>query len=325
MVDAFMTTSPFISMIICTRNRANQLRQVLDSVSNMHIPPGLRWEFLVIDNGSTDNTADVVASFADRLPIRCVREDVPGLSNARNRGVSEANGTYICWTDDDVILDPNWLAAYVDAFEKHPEAVIFGGRVIPVLEGPTPAWFQRSMHIWPLSSITATRDFGDAELALDFKKGINPWGANFAVRTAEQKKYRYNPHLGVAPTHKRTGEEVDVMYKMVQAGASGWWVPGSKVLHQIPLKRQSLAYIYEYCYQAGETFAFVQAHAPGNNHYYVNGTPPDTSLSRLRLYRRALVKALTYGVKTLFGAEDRFFYLGQFAYYWGAASYTPEG
>lgn len=319
-----MNTQPFISMIICTRNRANQLRQVLESASKMLIPQGLDWEFLVVDNGSMDNTAEVVASFAGRLPIRCVRENVPGLSNARNRGVQEARGKYICWTDDDVILDNQWLAAYVDSFNKHPEAVIFGGRVIPVLEEPIPAWFRGAMDIWPLSSITATRDFGDAEIPLDFKRGINPWGANFAVRTQEQKQYLYNPQLGVAPTHKRTGEEVDVMYKMLQAGATGWWVPGTKVLHQIPLKRQSLSYIYEYCYQAGETFAFVQANYPGNNHYYVNGTPPDCSLSRLRLYRRAFFKAIKYAVKTLLGAKDRFFYLGQFAYYWGAASYKTK-
>ncbi|MCB4811369.1 glycosyltransferase family 2 protein [Methylovorus menthalis] len=310
-----------LTVIVCTRNRAKSLAKFLDSATALHTPEGLNWEFIIVDNGSSDNTMEVVASFADRLPIRCVREETPGLSNARNCGVREAQGAYICWTDDDVILDTEWLVSYAESFRKHPEAVIFGGRVIPVLEAPTPTWFKNAMAVWPLNSITATRDFGDEEIPLDFKKGLNPWGANFAVRTAEQKQHLYNPQLGVAPTHKRTGEEVDVMYKMVQKGASGWWVPGSKVLHQIPLKRQSLAYIYEYCYQAGETFAFIRAHYPSDNHYFINGTPPDYSLSRFRFYRRALMKGFCYILATLIRTNQRFYYLGKFAYYWGAASY----
>jgi len=104
-----------VTAIICTRNRATQLSQVLESASHLVVPPGLSWEFIVVDNGSSDNTADVVRRYAGRLPLRIVREEIPGLSNARNRGVAEARGDYICWTDDDVRLDPNWLAAYAAA------------------------------------------------------------------------------------------------------------------------------------------------------------------------------------------------------------------
>ena len=99
-----------VTVIICTRNRALQLASVLDSACKLIVPPGLTWEFVVVDNGSADGTADVVTRYVDRLPIRCVREETPGLSNARNRGVEAANGEYICWTDDDVVIDPEWLA-----------------------------------------------------------------------------------------------------------------------------------------------------------------------------------------------------------------------
>lgn len=309
-----------ITVIICTRNRASQLREVLNSAAAMKVPQGLQWEMIVVDNGSTDNTPDVVKEFIDRLPIFTVSEITPGLSNARNCGVRAAKGAYICWTDDDVIIDENWLNAYSEAFKRHPEGIIFGGRIIPVLDQPTPSWFESAMAIWPLSSIVAARDFGNADLPLDFKSGINPWGASFAVRAKEQKQHLYNPELGVSPTHKRTGEEVDVMYKMVKAGASGWWVPEAKVFHKIPLKRQSLSYIYEYCYQAGETFQYVRKHYPDDNHYLINGIPPDYKLTRLRLYRRSFSKLLSCIFAYIRFSPKRFYYFGLFAYYLGAAS-----
>jgi len=106
----------FVSVVVCTRNRADQLGEFLQSAAGLTVPPGLAWELIIVDNGSSDHTAEVVESFASQIPVRCVREDKAGLSNARNRGVDEAKGDYICWTDDDVKLDPKWLSAYVAAF-----------------------------------------------------------------------------------------------------------------------------------------------------------------------------------------------------------------
>jgi hypothetical protein len=77
-----------ITVIICTRNRAPQLRQALESAARLRVPDDLKWELVVVDNGSSDGTAEVAASFKSRLPVRVIREETPGLSNARNRGVA---------------------------------------------------------------------------------------------------------------------------------------------------------------------------------------------------------------------------------------------
>ena len=130
----------FVTIAICTRNRAILLKRAMDTIVALIIPDGIEWELIVVDNGSTDNTAEVIASYKDNLPIRYVFEPLAGLSNARNRAVAEAKGDYICWTDDDVLLDRAWLLKYHDAFVRFPEIVFFGGPIRPIFEGECPAW-----------------------------------------------------------------------------------------------------------------------------------------------------------------------------------------
>jgi glycosyltransferase involved in cell wall biosynthesis len=251
-----------ISVVICTRNRAGPLGVLLESMTRLDIPAGLRWELLIVDNGSTDGTAAVVESFAARLPVRCVREDKAGLSNARNRGVAEALGRYICWTDDDVAIDGGWLAAYAAAFAMHPEAAVFGGRIYPKLDAPTPRWFARLLDRWPLNGIVAARDFGDEPVQLDFSCDLVPWGANFAVQTAEQRQHPFDPQLGVSPNQRRSGEETQSMFEILSSGAVGWWVPDSKVFHLYPTRRQTRTYFYEHFVSIGEAQAYLDRNYP---------------------------------------------------------------
>jgi len=247
-----------VTVIICTRNRSSQLAVVLRSAQDMAIPKGIDWELLVVDNGSSDNTAETVESFRNALPIRYVREDVVGLSSARNRGVREARGDYICWTDDDVMIHPGWLLAYVRAFERYPEASIFGGKVLPRLEAPTPKWFAKFKDVPPITAVLAKRDFGPEALPVSIEGGRIPFGANYALRACEQRRHLYDLNLGASPNHRRTAEEIQVIRKLLDQGCSGWWVPDAKVDHIIPAQRQSIRYIFQYYYSAGETWALFR-------------------------------------------------------------------
>lgn len=228
--------------------------RVLGTMERME-KPGEAWEILIVDNGSTDHTAEVVESFADSLPIRRIHEPVPGLSHARNRGLAEARGRYICWTDDDVLIDPGWLRAYVEAFRRHPDACFFGGRVAPVFDGDVPGWVDGNRDL--LRFLMAERDLAPTEVA--FERGCVdlPYGANFAVRTAEQRHFRYDPELGVAPGRQRLGEETAVLLAMLEAGGRGIWVPSATVRHVIPAGRLTPAYVASYFRSAGETWAFL--------------------------------------------------------------------
>ncbi|WP_096788019.1 glycosyltransferase [Rhodobacter sp. CZR27] len=243
-----------LSIVLCTRNRAEQLGRTLRTAERMQ-RPAADWEILIVDNASTDRTAEVVAAFSGRLPIRRILEPVPGLSHARNRGLSEAQGRYICWTDDDVLVDRGWLAAYADAFRRHPGASFFGGRVEPVFDGEVPGWVSGNRDL--LRFLMAERDLSPTELVFERGSVDLPFGANFAVRTDEQRRHRYDPELGVAPGRPRLGEETTVLLAILEAGGRGIWIPDALVRHVIPAERLTPRYVAAYFRSAGETWAFL--------------------------------------------------------------------
>jgi glycosyltransferase involved in cell wall biosynthesis len=181
---------------------------------------------------------------------------VPGLSNARNAAIESARGSYIVWTDDDVVVDPDWLGAYDVAFLDRPDAAIFGGPIVPVLEEPAVHWFRENIRLldYPL----ACRDLGNEVIHLSVVKDLLPFGANVAVRTEEQRRYRFDPDLGVGPGRQRLGEETLVIRSILNAGHTGYWIPQAKVKHMIGLERQNLGYITRYYAAAGETAAYTE-------------------------------------------------------------------
>ena len=116
----------------------------------------------------------VIKAFADRLPIRREFEPERGLSHARNRAVDAAKGDYIVWTDDDVVVAPGWLAAYIEAFRRWPEAAVFGGPIIPRYAPPVPKWLIGGEVL--LHEVLSFRDFGDADLPLSIPDKRLPFG-----------------------------------------------------------------------------------------------------------------------------------------------------
>lgn len=248
----------FVTVAICTFNRAESLRSTLTSLAEMRVPPGLRWEVVVVNNNSGDHTDAVIDAFANRLPIRREFEEKPGASNARNRAVQAAKGDYFVWTDDDVVVDQGWLAAYVAAFARHPDGAVFGGIIRPKYEQPVVNWVAESEAL--LGAPYCIRDLGNEPVRLSVAGYRLPLGANFAVRGAEQRAFLFDPNLGPGPGTQRRGEEHDVIERILQSGAVGYWVPEAHVQHCIGHERQSISYLMRYFAGAGEADGFLGRH-----------------------------------------------------------------
>jgi len=287
------------SIVICTQNRASSLRRTLASLARMRTPETAQWEIIIVDNGSTDGTPSVVQEYVPRLPIRRVFEPNAGHSNARNKGVAEASGRYVIWTDDDVEVDEDWLAAYLEAFKRWPAAAVFGGKILPRLEEPVVAWFASSVNAGYLRTLLAYRDFGDEAIPLSIGANRLPFGANYAIRAAEQRLHLYDPRLGLAPNRRRVGEETDVICSIMSSGASGVWVPHARVNHIISHARQTEQYISD-CYRGiGETSLVTSA---SNGRFAVRQAPIELWIAvglRYVIYRATRLLRLPIWVPAL--------------------------
>src|ERR1700740_1350299 len=97
-----------LTVLAATRNRASSLGPVLTAFAALR-PPSGGWRLVIVDNGSTDATQDVLAAFADRLPLVVLHCARPGMNAALNVGVGAMIGDLLVKTDDDVLPDPGWL------------------------------------------------------------------------------------------------------------------------------------------------------------------------------------------------------------------------
>lgn len=238
------------TVAICTWNRAALLSRALERLTRLRRPK-CGWEVVVVNNNSEDDTECVLDSFAGRLPLRRAFEPRPGLSQARNEAVRQAAGDYIVWTDDDTVVDEGWLEAYERAAESHPEAAVFGGPVRPFFEGAPPPWLAAGWR--DVGAAYAVRDMGAEPFELSVG-GELPYGANFVVRSEEQRRFLYDPALGRRGAGGALGEETVVIRAVLAAGGKGWWVPDASVSHWIPKERQTVRYLRSYYTLQGRTF-----------------------------------------------------------------------
>jgi glycosyltransferase involved in cell wall biosynthesis len=122
---------PDMSVIICTLNRCELLQRTLELVGAQVLPPGKRFEVIVVDNNSSDATRQVVRQARQQIPapVTYVLERCPGLSQARNSGLRRARGDIIVFTDDDMIVPESWLMEILSIFELKPAPACVTGPV----------------------------------------------------------------------------------------------------------------------------------------------------------------------------------------------------
>jgi glycosyltransferase involved in cell wall biosynthesis len=173
-----MPGAPQLSVVLCTYNRGQLLEMALRSVLAQRESTTPPFELLLVDNNSNDETRQIAQRIAAADGrVRYIFEPQQGLSYARNAGVRAARAPLIAFTDDDVRVAADWVAAVLRAFSEHPDADLVGGRVLPLWPSCPPAWLTRE-HWAPL----ALADFGEAPLAVTLERPICLLGANLALR-----------------------------------------------------------------------------------------------------------------------------------------------
>jgi glucosyl-dolichyl phosphate glucuronosyltransferase len=234
-----------VTVAVITYNRSRYLREALSGLVRQDYPAD-SWELLVIDNNSTDNTGDVVASFMASTPApRRIVEARPGLDHGRNRAVDEARGEVIALVDDDILVEPDWLTHLVAPFssqDSHSIGVV-GGEVIPVFPNGIPAWLEG-----------AHRPLGFRSDPGPLPPEQAPMGANFAFPKWVFARFgKFDTDLDRRGASLFGGGDSDMIRRVRTAGLQAWFVPGAKVLHQIPAGRLTMRYALRHAFDSARS------------------------------------------------------------------------
>jgi len=244
-----------VSVVICTWNRAKILAAAIEEMAKLRIPAGTEWELLVVNNNSTDDTDEVIARCAPHLPIRRLFEPKQGLSHARNCALEAMQGELVLWTDDDVLVEPDWLAEYVKAAEAHPEAAFFGGTIAALYTTKPPRWIKRNRLAF-LGAYALKEP--PADIMIDQIDSDIPIGANMALRTDAFGDFRFDPNLGRRGELLISGEEEQLFKRLLHQSRFGVWVAAARVRHCIPAERLTWRYLWNYYHAFGESQVRLQ-------------------------------------------------------------------
>jgi glycosyltransferase involved in cell wall biosynthesis len=220
-----------LSLVICTRNRSSRLAESLRSLTRLRYADP--WELVIVDNGSKDETQDVIKSFRESLPVKTVIEPRAGLGRARNRGLTISQGDIVAFTDDDCYPAEDFLTSVVRCLEEDPRLGFIGGRVLLY----DPEDYRTAVQEKACRQDLRPGEFLPAGLI---------HGANLACRrTALESVNGFDERFGAGALF--VCEDVDVMARMLARGWPGAYDPRPLVYHHhgrktrmeaVPVKRQ---------------------------------------------------------------------------------------
>jgi glycosyltransferase involved in cell wall biosynthesis len=264
---------PAISVIICTHNRADLLRDVLQTLVEQTLEPQF-FEVLVVDNQSTDDTRIVVQGFSNfSSNIKYILEEQLGVSYARNRGWHAARGAYVGFTDDDCRIPANWLEKAQTIIQAQQPA-IFGGPYFAHYREPKPAWFKDAY---------GSRHLGQTAKALEDHEYLSA-GNLFIERELIKVTGGFPEHLGPVGNRLAYGEEtvLQMHFRALLPERKIYYFPDLYVYHLVRMEKFTPYWLAKAFFKKGQ-------------HIYATNRP-------FRPTPHSLPNLLLNAVKTLIGA-----------------------
>jgi GT2 family glycosyltransferase len=197
---------PRVSVVVCSYNGAQTLEQCLQSLAELDYPD---YEVIVVNDGSTDETRSILVKFPS---LRVVHQDNRGLSAARNAGLRAATGSLIAYTDADCFADPHWLTHLVYQFQRTDAAAVGGPNLTPPdgwLAGCIAASPGQPMHVLESDHVAEHIPGCNMAFRRDVLLAIDGFDVQYRV----------------------AGDDVDVCWRLQQAGCWITFAPGAFVWH----------------------------------------------------------------------------------------------
>ncbi len=247
---ATANNGPGITVLIPTHNRAAVLSETLEALTRVD-RTGIDCSIIVIDNNSSDNTAQVVKEYQTRLPVCYLREPRPGKSCALNKALREcALKEFVVFTDDDVTPKPNWFQEIVSSVEKWPGIAVFGGKIEPVWpDNKQPEWATTD---WILAFGFSRHQYAEGEAF--YEPPACPFGPNFWVRKGVLQKVPFFDETliwGPTPRNRIMGDEAGFLMQLQRSGFEILYYPKAEVYHRILPKACNLGWLRQRAYTHG--------------------------------------------------------------------------
>lgn len=249
------TAEPQFSVVICTFNRAPLLAGTLAGLACQSLDTE-RFEVLVVDNNSSDDTPEVAAAAArDQPNVRYLREKRQGLAHARNRGWREALGTWVAYTDDDCRLPPTWLDTARRIVEASAPAV-FGGPYRPFYLAPPPPWFR--------DAYGTGRNLGSEARPLAPGETL-PGGNLFLRRDLLERLGGFDATLGMAGRRLAYAEESALLLRVQreEPDVELLFEPALEVEHLVRPEKMRIRWMIRHFVAKGRSVYLLQ-HGPGS-------------------------------------------------------------
>jgi GT2 family glycosyltransferase len=197
---------PLISVVVCSYNGSATIGECLDHLSKLNYS---NYEVIVVDDGSTDNTAEIAQGY----DVRLIRTKNFGLSAARNTGREFAQGVIVAYIDDDAYPDVDWLNYYSRAFQRTSHALIGGPNLVP-LNDP------------PLAQCVARAPGSPTHVLLTDTHAEHVPGCNMVFRKSCLEEIG-----GFDPTFRTAGDDVDICWRIQEKGWTIGFAPAAMVWH----------------------------------------------------------------------------------------------
>ena len=262
-----------LSVIVSTRNRAKQLATLIQCLGSQKNLENLRWEIIIVDNSSTDNTKEVAYAFCEgsNLKINYVFEPKTGLSNARNTGVLASKGSYLMFVDDDVLIPNEFISNALFGMQEHPEFQIFGFRVLAdwqeVLRAPFWVTFKKPLNL-PINIIQSflpVHDLGNEPLQYPNRIAKNPIGACFLVKKEVFEKLGpFREDLGAGQSGLCEDTEF-FWWAMINSFKILYW-PYATLYHTVTPERLTVSHLHKWYFNLGKSLYLIKRKGRIINH-----------------------------------------------------------
>lgn len=248
-----------LDVIVPTYNRQELLRRTIDSLFAAEVPAGLEVRVTVVDNNSKDGTRQLVAEQMDKYEGRLnyIFEGQPGKSFALNTAIAATKGDLVGIIDDDEEVDQGWYKRVHAAFSVGNIDFI-GGPYVPRWGAEQPAWLPMGYR-----GVIGWVDSGNE---------ILPYGENFPgilmggnavlTRTILEKVGPYTTAVGPNDKLLLRGEDDDMYYRLLDAGARGLYLPDLIIYHYVPPERLTKKYFRRWCFWRGVGMAVLDRERP---------------------------------------------------------------